>query len=168
MSRTCFWCVFAKDWMQGRSQPRFQKDTMAEVAQPLADGIDVGVKFKPVEHPLSGCVCSAAVAVSCCFCYTDVSAPFGQVPALEDGDIKLFEVEALHFDPVAIKLDSELVYKKISDMEPDMGIVEENKVKLAKVLDVYEARIQVLGWRSLYLGRSAPFAYCTLLDEQPS
>ncbi|XP_021763022.1 glutathione S-transferase-like [Chenopodium quinoa] len=105
--------------------------------------------------------------------------PFGQVPALEDGDIKLFEsraitryianeyenkgtqlltkdtkkmalvevwveVEALHFDPVAIKLGWELVYKKIFDMEPDMAVVEENKAKLAKVLDVFEARLTQL------------------------
>ncbi|XP_021724925.1 uncharacterized protein LOC110692238 isoform X2 [Chenopodium quinoa] len=28
------------------------EDTVAEVAQPLAHGIDVGVEFKPVEHPV--------------------------------------------------------------------------------------------------------------------
>lgn len=102
--------------------------------------------------------------------------PFGQVPAFEDGDIKIFEsraitryiayeyeskgsqllikdakkmatmevwveVEALHFDPVAIKLGWELVYKQIFNIEADMAVVEENKAKLVKVLDVYEARL---------------------------
>ncbi|XP_021725587.1 uncharacterized protein LOC110692816 isoform X1 [Chenopodium quinoa] len=28
------------------------EDTVAEVAQPVAHGIDVGVEFKPVEHPV--------------------------------------------------------------------------------------------------------------------
>lgn len=102
--------------------------------------------------------------------------PFGQVPALEDGDVKLFEsraisqyiaytyessgtpltykdgkqraelavwmeVEAHQFDPVASKLAWELVYKGMFGLETDNAAVEENKAKLAKVLDVYEARL---------------------------
>ncbi|KAK9726279.1 hypothetical protein RND81_05G203500 [Saponaria officinalis] len=102
--------------------------------------------------------------------------PFGQVPALEDGEIKLFEsraitkyiasayessgtpllhqdkkqlanlaiwseVEAHQFDPVASKLAWELYYKGIFGMQADPAAVEEHEAKLAKVLDVYEARL---------------------------
>ncbi|XP_021763111.1 glutathione S-transferase-like [Chenopodium quinoa] len=103
--------------------------------------------------------------------------PFGQVPAFEDGDLKLFEsraiskyiafnyegngtslfsnkdakqiadfavwmeVEAHQFDPVATKLNYELGYKLYLGMETDNTVVEEYGAKLAKVLDVYEARL---------------------------
>ncbi|XP_021740826.1 glutathione S-transferase-like [Chenopodium quinoa] len=109
--------------------------------------------------------------------------PFGQVPAFEDGEFKLFEsraitkyltyaykskgtalvfedlkqkairsvwmeVEALQFDPPARTLTWEIFLKGMFGMETDMAIVEENKAKLAKVLDVYEARLG----ESKYLG----------------
>nr|prf glutathione S-transferase [Silene vulgaris] len=120
--------------------------------------------------------------------------PFGQVPALEDGEIKLFEsraitkylaythdhqnegtslihkekhemaaqlvweeVEAHQFDPVASKLAWELVFKGIFGMQTDTTVVEENEAKLAKVLDVYEARLT----ESEYLGANDSF---TLVD----
>ncbi|KAK3415550.1 hypothetical protein EUGRSUZ_H01169 [Eucalyptus grandis] len=108
--------------------------------------------------------------------------PFGQVPAFEDGDLKLFEsraitgyiahayadkgtplvcegkpmatvgvwmeVEAHQFDTLASKLQWELVYKPMFGMAMDAAVVEENEPKLAKVLDVYEARLS----QSKYLG----------------
>lgn len=101
--------------------------------------------------------------------------PFGQVPALEHGDLKLFEsraitkflaeeysgkgtcllcsgekkpfltlwmeVEAHQFDQPASKLNWEIIYKPIFGMTTDPAAVEENEAKLAKVLDVYEARL---------------------------
>ncbi|KAK8639569.1 hypothetical protein V6N13_137944 [Hibiscus sabdariffa] len=103
--------------------------------------------------------------------------PFGQVPAFEEGDLKLFEsrattqyiaqeysdkgtqlllpgsnktmavlqlwkeVEAHQFDPPATKLVYELRYKPFFGMTTDSAVVEENEAKLAKVLDVYEARL---------------------------
>ncbi|XP_030543336.1 glutathione S-transferase-like [Rhodamnia argentea] len=116
--------------------------------------------------------------------------PFGQVPAFEDGDVKLFEsraitqyiahvyadkgtplvyegkpmatvglwieVEAHHFEPFASKLLWELVYKPKFGMATDAAVVEENEPKLAKVLDVYEARLS----QSRYLGCD----YFTLAD----
>ncbi|KAL3725412.1 hypothetical protein ACJRO7_030436 [Eucalyptus globulus] len=108
--------------------------------------------------------------------------PFGQVPAFEDGDLKLFEsravtqhiahvyadkgtplvcegksmatvgvwmeVEAHQFEPLALKLRRELIYKPRSGMASDAAVVEESEAKLAKVLDVYEARLS----QSKYLG----------------
>ncbi|XP_010689209.2 glutathione S-transferase [Beta vulgaris subsp. vulgaris] len=108
--------------------------------------------------------------------------PFGQIPAFEDGDNKLFEsraitqyiahtyeskgtslihkgkqmidvgiwmeVEAHQFDPAASKLLWELIYKSFFGIEIDNAVVEENQAKLAKVLDVYEARLAT----SKYLG----------------
>ncbi|EPS69720.1 hypothetical protein M569_05047 [Genlisea aurea] len=109
--------------------------------------------------------------------------PFGQVPALEDGDLKLFEsrainqylanqygskgtelvpkdakkqaltavwseVEAHPFDAAAIGLSKELIVKPMFGGAADKAVVEENKEKLAKVLDVYEARLSA----SKYLG----------------
>ncbi|KAL3725417.1 hypothetical protein ACJRO7_030441 [Eucalyptus globulus] len=108
--------------------------------------------------------------------------PFGQVPAFEDGDLKLFEsraitqyiahvyedkgtplvcegnpmatvsvwmeVEAHQFDPAVSKLHRELVYKSKIGMATDAAVVEENEAKLAKVLDIYEARLS----QSKYLG----------------
>ncbi|CAN8237751.1 unnamed protein product [Cochlearia groenlandica] len=106
--------------------------------------------------------------------------PFGQVPAFEDGDLKLFEsraitqyiafrykdqgtnllpadfsdhtqfaimtigmeVEAHHFDPVASKLAWEQVFKLMYNLTTDQTVVDEEEAKLAKVLDVYEARLK--------------------------
>ncbi|KAI4326469.1 hypothetical protein MLD38_031782 [Melastoma candidum] len=101
--------------------------------------------------------------------------PFGLVPALEDGSLKLFEsraitthlahsyadkgnqlilpgkeraallvwqeVEAHQFEPIAVKLLWELFYKPMFGLEADPSVVKENEDKLAKVLDVYEARL---------------------------
>lgn len=102
--------------------------------------------------------------------------PYGQVPAFEDGDLKLFEsraitqyiaheyaskgtplicgdlkqmaiisvcmeVEAHQFDPAASKLTWELVLKPMFGMTTDDAVVEEQEAKLAKVLDIYEARL---------------------------
>ncbi|KAK3415547.1 glutathione S-transferase isoform X3 [Eucalyptus grandis] len=108
--------------------------------------------------------------------------PFGQVPAFEDGDLKLFEsravtqhiahvfadegtplicegksmatvgvwmeVEAQQFEPLALKLRREFLYKPRSGVATDAAVVEESEAKLAKVLDVYEARLS----QSKYLG----------------
>ncbi|KAK4407027.1 Glutathione S-transferase PARB [Sesamum angolense] len=109
--------------------------------------------------------------------------PFGQVPAFEDGDLKLFEsravnqyiahayadkgnpliyqdpkkmaivslwmeVEAHKYDPPATKLTWELSIKPLMGMSTDDTVVEEQEVQLAKVLDVYEARLA----QSKYLG----------------
>jgi len=109
--------------------------------------------------------------------------PFGQVPALEDGDLKLFEsraitqyishtygdkgtqlifadpkkmailsvwmaVEAHQFESAASPLTFELVFKPLFGMVTDPAAVEANEAKLAKVLDVYEARLA----ESKYLG----------------
>ncbi|KAL7200484.1 hypothetical protein ACSBR1_032413 [Camellia fascicularis] len=49
------------------------------------------------------------------------------------------EVEAHQFDPVASKLSWELAIKPLFGMTMDASVMEENKAKLAKVLDVYEA-----------------------------
>ncbi|KAK2639533.1 hypothetical protein Ddye_027328 [Dipteronia dyeriana] len=51
------------------------------------------------------------------------------------------EVEAHQFDPVASKLNWEIVIKPIFGMTTDPGAVEELETKLVKVLDVYEARL---------------------------
>ncbi|KAG9157229.1 hypothetical protein Leryth_004894 [Lithospermum erythrorhizon] len=107
---------------------------------------------------------------------TATSRPFGQVPALEDGDLKLFEsraitmyisynyadkgtqlvshdakvmaatavwmeVEAHKFDDVASKLCSELVIKPMFGRPIDEVAVVEHEHGLAKVLDIYEARL---------------------------
>ncbi|KAJ8552953.1 hypothetical protein K7X08_020346 [Anisodus acutangulus] len=109
--------------------------------------------------------------------------PFGQVPAFEDGDLKLFEsravtqyiahtyadkgnqllandpkkmaimsiwmeVESQKFDPVASKLNFEIVIKPMLGMVTDDAAVAENEEKLGKVLDVYESRLK----DSKYLG----------------
>ncbi|XP_057963539.1 glutathione S-transferase-like [Malania oleifera] len=102
--------------------------------------------------------------------------PFGQVPAFEDGDLKLFEsraitqyiaheyesagtqlvcadskkmaivgvwteVEAHQFNPAAARLTTELLVKPARGVATDSVAAEENGSKLAKVLDVYEARL---------------------------
>lgn len=58
------------------------------------------------------------------------------------------EVEAHQFDPAASKLAWELCFKPMFGMTTDPAAVEENEAKLAKVLDVYEARLS----QSKYLG----------------
>ncbi|KAK8521844.1 hypothetical protein V6N13_021922 [Hibiscus sabdariffa] len=104
--------------------------------------------------------------------------PFGQIPALEQGDLKLFEsraitqyiaqeysdkgthllpvpgsnktmalvqlwkeVETHQFEPPSTNLVRELCLKPFFGMTTDTAVVEENQGKLAKVLDVYEARL---------------------------
>ncbi|KAL7198921.1 hypothetical protein ACSBR2_021252 [Camellia fascicularis] len=109
--------------------------------------------------------------------------PFGQVPAFEEGDLKLFEsraitqyishtnpnkgnqlicqdpkkmaimsvwmeVEAHQFDPPSSKLAWEQAIKPMFGMTTDVAVVEENEAKLAKVLDIYEARLA----QSKYMG----------------
>lgn len=51
------------------------------------------------------------------------------------------EVEAHQFDPPSTKLVFELRYKPHFGMTTDAAVVEEYEDKLAKVLDVYEARL---------------------------
>ncbi|KAI3460820.1 hypothetical protein Pfo_017483 [Paulownia fortunei] len=107
--------------------------------------------------------------------------PFGQVPALEDVDLKLFgqslnilhttmlirephlypkkmaivsvwmEVESHTFDEAASKLSHELVKKPMLGMTTDETVVEQHQEKLGKVLDVYESRLA----GSKYLGGEA-------------
>lgn len=51
------------------------------------------------------------------------------------------EVEGQKFDPAASKLTFELAIKPLLGMATDPAVVEEYEAKLAKVLDVYEARL---------------------------
>lgn len=51
------------------------------------------------------------------------------------------DVEDHHFEPPALKLISELVIKPKKGLTPDEETVAEAEAKLAKVLDVYEARL---------------------------
>ncbi|KAK3007860.1 hypothetical protein RJ639_014589 [Escallonia herrerae] len=97
--------------------------------------------------------------------------PFGQVPVYEDHGSKQFESRAIircmghqygkegkeliywdvrkqavvanwvDFDPPALKLISEFVIKPKKGLAPDEQAVAEAESKLAKVLDVYEARL---------------------------
>ncbi|GER24745.1 glutathione S-transferase [Striga asiatica] len=103
--------------------------------------------------------------------------PFGQIPAFEHDDLKLFEsrainnyiafahiekgtplvftepkkmaivslgleVEAHQFDPPASQLVRELLVKPhLLGLATDEAVVTEQEAKLAKVLDVYEARL---------------------------
>ncbi|XP_021862385.2 uncharacterized protein [Spinacia oleracea] len=59
MTRTCFWFDFAKDWCASlildvrQAAPPNPEETGAEAAQTaVVHGIDLGVEFKPVEHPV--------------------------------------------------------------------------------------------------------------------
>ncbi|CAL5427591.1 unnamed protein product [Camellia sinensis] len=52
------------------------------------------------------------------------------------------DVEDHHFEPPALKLISELLIKPKNGFTPDEGIVAEAEAELAKVLDVYEARLE--------------------------
>ncbi|KAL2901014.1 Polypeptide N-acetylgalactosaminyltransferase 3 [Bienertia sinuspersici] len=59
MLRACFWCDFAKDWCSSLSLeerevlPPAPENTGVDVAQsPVAQGMEVAVEFKPVEHPV--------------------------------------------------------------------------------------------------------------------
>ncbi|KAK8521848.1 hypothetical protein V6N13_021930 [Hibiscus sabdariffa] len=51
------------------------------------------------------------------------------------------EVEAHQFNPPSTKLVFELHYKPLFGMATDTAAVEENEAAVAKVLDVYEARL---------------------------
>ncbi|CAN8256028.1 unnamed protein product [Cochlearia groenlandica] len=103
--------------------------------------------------------------------------PFGQVPATEDGDFKLFESRAIaryyatkYMDQGTNLLGKSLEHRAIVDQwtdvethyfnvlvqpivmnviikprlgeKPDVGLVEELKVKLDVVLDVYDNRLE--------------------------
>lgn len=61
------------------------------------------------------------------------------------------EVEAQRYEPPAAKLTWELGVKPILGMATDEEVVKEQEVELAKVLDVYEARLA----HSKYLGGDA-------------
>ncbi|KAF2614837.1 hypothetical protein F2Q70_00009384 [Brassica cretica] len=52
------------------------------------------------------------------------------------------QVEAHQFDPLASKLAWEHVFKLIYGLTTDQAVVAEEEAKLAKVLDVYEARLK--------------------------
>ncbi|CAN6804915.1 unnamed protein product, partial [Brassica oleracea] len=131
----------------------------------------VNVELKDGEHKKEPFL-SRNASISIC--------PFGQVPAFEDGDLKLFEsraitqyiahryegqgtnllpadskniahyatmsigteVEAHQFDPAASKLAWEQLFKHIYGLTTDQAVVAEEEAKLAKVLDVYEARLK--------------------------
>ncbi|KAI3449512.1 hypothetical protein Pfo_006177 [Paulownia fortunei] len=58
------------------------------------------------------------------------------------------EVEAQKYDPPAGKLTWELGIKPLLGMPTDEAVVEKQEAELAKVLDVYEARLE----QSKYLG----------------
>ncbi|CAH2039074.1 unnamed protein product [Thlaspi arvense] len=51
------------------------------------------------------------------------------------------EIEAHEFDSVASKLCWEIIFKHIFGLTTDQAVVEAEEAKLAKVLDVYEARL---------------------------
>jgi len=52
------------------------------------------------------------------------------------------QVEDHQFDPVASKLAFEQIFKSIYGLTTDEAVVAEEEAKLAKVLDVYEARLK--------------------------
>lgn len=58
------------------------------------------------------------------------------------------EVESCQFDPAASKIIWEIVVKPKFGMTTNAAVVEENEAKLAKILDIYEARLA----HSKYLG----------------
>ncbi|RVW54523.1 Glutathione S-transferase PARB [Vitis vinifera] len=65
-------------------------------------------------------------------------SPFGQVPVFEDGGYTQFgpQVRA-----PALELISELLTKPGNGLAPDLAVVAKAEAQLAKVLDVYEARL---------------------------
>ncbi|KAJ4871377.1 hypothetical protein Rs2_46986 [Raphanus sativus] len=94
--------------------------------------------------------------------------PFGQIPALQDGDLTLFESRAIteyiadeysekgeklmcpgcnkvkaitKFDPIASKIAFERIFKGMFGMTTDPAAVQELEGKLVRVLDIYEARL---------------------------
>ncbi|KAK8650678.1 hypothetical protein V6N13_140305 [Hibiscus sabdariffa] len=70
--------------------------------------------------------------------------PFSQVPAFEQGDLKLFESRAIT-QYIAQEYSDNGTQLLLPESNKTMalveGIVEENEAALAKVLDVYEARL---------------------------
>ncbi|CAM8928095.1 unnamed protein product [Rhodiola kirilowii] len=58
------------------------------------------------------------------------------------------EVESCQFDPAASKIIWETMFKPRFGMTTDDAVVEENETRLAKILDIYEARLA----QSKYLG----------------
>ncbi|KAK3415566.1 hypothetical protein EUGRSUZ_H01183 [Eucalyptus grandis] len=58
------------------------------------------------------------------------------------------EVEAHQFDPVASRLQRELVYRQMIGMAPDTAVFGENWTRLTELLDIYEAQLS----QSKYLG----------------
>ncbi|KAF5954711.1 hypothetical protein HYC85_007567 [Camellia sinensis] len=86
--------------------------------------------------------------------------PFAGVPAFQDGDLTLFgkehifkdpltegvvaawiDVQDHQFNPPALKLINELIFKPKNGFTPDTTAVAEEEAKLAKVLDIYEERL---------------------------
>ncbi|KAF8392605.1 hypothetical protein HHK36_022951 [Tetracentron sinense] len=68
------------------------------------------------------------------------------------------DVEDHHFEPPALKLISELVFKPMKGLAAEEVVVAEAEAELAKVLDVYEARLS----KSKYLA-SDKFTIADLL-----
>ncbi|KAK8521850.1 hypothetical protein V6N13_021933 [Hibiscus sabdariffa] len=66
--------------------------------------------------------------------------PFGQVPAFEQGDLKLFESRAIT-QYIAQEYTDKGTQLLLPESNKTMAVVEENEAALAKVLDVYEARL---------------------------
>uniref|UniRef100_A0A0D9V141 glutathione transferase n=1 Tax=Leersia perrieri TaxID=77586 RepID=A0A0D9V141_9ORYZ len=106
--------------------------------------------------------------------------PFGQVPALQDGDMILFEVESHQFNiPMAVIIYQCLILPVYFGGETDVKVVEENLEKLNKTFEVYEERLskfKYLAGDFLSLADQShfPSAYyllatphATILDEFP-
>ncbi|KAK8276638.1 hypothetical protein V6Z12_D10G213700 [Gossypium hirsutum] len=80
--------------------------------------------------------------------------PFGQIAALEDGDVKIFESRAIckylarKYNETRITIDllgstliRQMIVNPIYGIAPDEKIIEIELHNLAKVLDVYEERL---------------------------
>ncbi|OWM77997.1 glutathione S-transferase PARB-like [Punica granatum] len=80
--------------------------------------------------------------------YADKGTPL-VIPGKEMATVSVWmEVEAQQYDPAALKLQFELAINPLLGIQTDAAVVEEYEHKLAKVLDVYEARLS----QSKYLG----------------